>query len=615
MRLFPFLIKILIIFAYSLLTLISFDKMNIRKALLIAAVAVSNVAVAQDGISKSYFDKNETQLMSEGNLKDGHENGRWTYYYRNGKKYKEVDFYMGIVNGRVAYYYENGTLMNEGMVVNNQTVGPYKEYFNDGTLKTEGQYRNGDKDSIWNHYNIVSRLVMVEHCQNGVCKVMEAWDNAGTKLVDSGNGIYKEYLSDEKTLKEEGRYKNGLKDSTWVTYWNNGNKLTVMNFKEGQPTGEVLTFYESGKKRSIENIENGEYKLWYENGNLSTSGYMKDSERDSVWKYFSQDGILMREGSYLKGKKQGLHTAYFPSGKKESEIQYRNGLKEGHAVWYRRDTTSQQKNRMVKHMEGDFAADIQTGHWTYYQIDGKVGNEGEYENGKMAGLWTWYYDTGEVWKKGTYKNGERNGVYTVFFENGKIFYTGNFKDNKEEGFWKRFHESGRPEMEGCFHNGMMDSIWKEWFPNGVLRYEISYKSNMKDGLVVYYDETGMKTMINTYRNGKYNGKFIQYNETGVAVVDGQYIDDKKTGEWIYRQADSKIVRKENYNDGRPSGTWTEYYPNGNIQTRKSYSKTGVIDGRMIKYDRYGKVTYEAQYSNGKLVRIIQQAGGTNMPNY
>jgi antitoxin component YwqK of YwqJK toxin-antitoxin module len=320
----------------------------------------------------------------------------------------------------------------------------------------------------------------------------------------------------------------------------------------------------------------------------------------------------MSQGNYKVGLRDGVHQNFFPDGRLESEITYKLGKKDGHAIWYTTDTTGK---KHLKHIEGEFKNDIQNGHWIYYQAGNQIGNEGEYLDGKMSGLWTWYFDTGDVWKKGNYKNGLRNGLYTVYFENGKVYYTGVFKDDKEEGLWKRYNESGRPEIEGCFHGGKMDSIWKEWFDNGVLRYEITYKNNLKDGPVIYYDETGMKTMIITFKEGAYDGKYTQFNETGVAVVDGQYVMDKKNGEWIYRQADSKIIRRENYNLGRPSGTWTEYYPNGTPQTQKSFNKNGALDGKYMKFDRYGKTTYEAVYSNGKLKQVLKQPGGAQNNPY
>ncbi|MBR2201338.1 MAG: hypothetical protein IJ894_11430, partial [Bacteroidales bacterium] len=177
---------------------------TLQSIILAAAIALPSVVYAQDEHIVTYYDKNETVKKSEGDMKDGHENGRWTYYYRNGKKYKETDFYMGVVNGRVAFYYENGNLMNEGNVVNNRTTGAYKEYYEDATLKAEGFYDNNKKDSLWKYYNIVGRLITVENCKDGQCITKDAFDNSGTQMVKDGNGEFKAYYPDEKTVQEQG---------------------------------------------------------------------------------------------------------------------------------------------------------------------------------------------------------------------------------------------------------------------------------------------------------------------------------------------------------------------------------------------------------------------------
>ena len=533
--------------------------------------------------SVTYFEKSEIK-MSEGYLTDGQQHGKWTYYYKNGKIYREVEFFMGAINGRVTYYWENGKIQSDGYIYNSKLNGLYKEYYEDGTLLKEGKYADNKKDSIWKTFNIVGRLKLKEDCDKGLCKVVEAFDNSGVQMVKDGNGKFKEYFPDEKTISEEGNYKNGLKDSLWTTYYSNKNTASKITYKNGEPTGKILTFYENGSKRSEEQVENGEYLVWYLGGGLKSKGFMKNSLKDSLWSSYDEKGGLL------------------------SEINYKNGEKDGHAIWYRYDTTNKKQPKLVKYYEGDFKADVQTGHWIYYQSDGTLGNEGEYANGKMSGVWTWYYDGVNVWKKGVYKDGERNGEYTVYFENGKVYYTGIFVNGKEEGLWKRWFENGKPEIQGCFHDGKMDSVWKEWFSNGILKYEINYKNNLKNGVVIYYDETGQKTSIQTFKDGVLHGKFTQFNETGIPVIDGSYLYDKKDGEWLYRQADQKILRKEYYKNGRPSGTWQEFYPNGNPQSQKSFNKNGVLEGKFIKYDRYGKVTYEAVYTDGKLSKVIQQQG-------
>jgi len=454
--------------------------------MLLIVAAFSQIVVAQNQSENSvtYYENTEIK-QSEGKLNNGHPDGRWKYYSKSGKIYKEVDYFMGVVNGRVAYYYENGKLKNEGSIFNNKATGSYKEYYENGTIKSEGIYNQNVKDSVWNYYNILGKLILREVWTDGSSKITDAYDNQGNQLVKNGNGNFVSYFPDEKTVKEQGAYKDGKKDGNWTTFYVNGKTASKITYTDGNPTGQILTFYEDGSKRSEEHVENGVYKLWFQNGNLQTEGFMKNNERDGHWVAYDESGTKLSEGDYVQGKKNGLHTIYFYNGEKESEINYKNGEKDGHAVWYRRDTTKKSSVKMVKHIEGNFVGDVQNGHWIYYQIDGTIGNEGEYLDGKMSGLWTWYYDGKKIWKTANYQNGERNGLYTVYYENGQVYYTGNYKDNKEEGFWKRFHENGKPEIQGCFHDGKQDSVWKEWFDNGVLRYEINYVQNKKDGVVIY----------------------------------------------------------------------------------------------------------------------------------
>ena len=223
----------------------------------------------------------------------------------------------------------------------------------------------------------------------------------------SADGTYITYYADEKTVKEQGEYKDGLKEGLWKTFFNNGNVATKKSYVKGNPTGTSYTFYEDGKKRSVENIENGIVSFWYQNGKKQSEGRMKDNLRDSVWTFWNEDGAVTSSGLYRKGLKEGLHKEFFPDGRKESEINYSAGKKNGHAVWFRTDTTAADKKTIVKHFEGDFVNDVQTGHWIYYQITGKKGNEGDYADNKMTGLWKWYFEDESIWRTAVYKNGEK----------------------------------------------------------------------------------------------------------------------------------------------------------------------------------------------------------------
>ena len=169
--------------------------------LLLALMASAALSVsAQDEYVVTYFEKTEIK-ESEGQLKNGHPDGRWKYYNRKGVLTKEIDYYVGAVNGRMAYYYENGKLKSEGFVYNSKAQGEYREYNSDGTPKVSGRYLDSKKDSIWNYYNINGTLIFVEKCNPSGCLAVSAFTNTGKPLFENGNGTYITYYADEKTVK------------------------------------------------------------------------------------------------------------------------------------------------------------------------------------------------------------------------------------------------------------------------------------------------------------------------------------------------------------------------------------------------------------------------------
>ena len=190
-------------------------------SLLVVLATTFVSASAQDEYVVTYFDKTEIK-ESEGQLKNGQSDGRWKYYNRKGVITKEIDYHSGVVSGRMAYYYDNGNLQSEGYVYQNKAQGEYHEYNRDGSLKVSGRYLNSNKDSIWNYYNINGTLIFVEKCSPSGCLAVSAYTNAGKPLFENGTGTYITYFPDEQTIKEQGDYRDGLREGLWKTYFING---------------------------------------------------------------------------------------------------------------------------------------------------------------------------------------------------------------------------------------------------------------------------------------------------------------------------------------------------------------------------------------------------------
>ena len=52
--------------------------------------------------------------------------------------------------------------------------------------------------------------------------------------------------------------------------------------------------------------------------------------------------------------------------------------------------------------------------------------------------------------------------------------------------------------------------------------------------------------------------------------------------------------------GDETGLCTEFYPNGNLKSKKYY-KNGLIQGKYVEYHKNGKILAYGQYTNSKKI--------------
>ena len=81
-------------------------------------------------------------------------------------------------------------------------------------------------------------------------------------------------------LKAKGQFKNGKRDSLWISYYPNGNKQSENYYSNDLLSGNTVSYYENGKLRYVgfylEGKKHGKWMLWdlegkqkviqYENG-------------------------------------------------------------------------------------------------------------------------------------------------------------------------------------------------------------------------------------------------------------------------------------------------------------------------------------------------------------
>jgi antitoxin component YwqK of YwqJK toxin-antitoxin module len=325
------------------------------------------------------------------------------------------------VTGRVITIkrYNKGSLVERQKInrfdENNEKTGEWIEFYTGLKIKSISNYKNGLLDGYYKEYNQLGKLTLtllynegklVERVdeKNAEIKVVEKRDSEGN-IIESGpfmdgtpvgihktfdnagnitgsmiyddlgnivsNGIidregnkqgeWKDFFNTGKRKKDEGAYKNNLRDGKWIFYFENGNTEQIGSYKNGKENGEWIRYFESGKTYVDENFysgkEDGMYTEYDSLGNVITQGEFLEGEKegdwivkindfmakgkyvagllDGKWKYFYDDGTLMFEGNYIQGNADGKHRYYYPDGSLKEERIYASGIPD--KIWKKYD--------------------------------------------------------------------------------------------------------------------------------------------------------------------------------------------------------------------------------------------------------------------------------------
>ncbi len=79
----------------------------------------------------------------------------------------------------------------------------------------------------------------------------------------------------------------------------------------------------------VEGMRHGDFRFYYENGNLEVQGQMDHNKNIGKWQYYYMTGELESEGNFVDNNPEGKWTLYFPSGKIMEEGIFTNGKRVG----------------------------------------------------------------------------------------------------------------------------------------------------------------------------------------------------------------------------------------------------------------------------------------------
>jgi TonB family protein len=176
---------------------------------------------------------------------------------------------------------------------------------------------------------------------------------------DSGSVLYNllEFYSDNtrKTLGTVSKFEPTLVyEGQVVTFYKNGKKRDVANYKNGQQTGERYLYYKNGRLKQRDNLQKIEdlnhskspvtwqYKLWEY---YDSTGVVLVKDGKGIFKTLDEAPKIYEEGPYSNGVKEGIWHGTFLKENASYEERYENGkliwgkakLKDGSITEYTSD--------------------------------------------------------------------------------------------------------------------------------------------------------------------------------------------------------------------------------------------------------------------------------------
>ncbi len=115
----------------------------------------------------------------------------------------------------------------------------------------------------------------------------------------------------------------------------------VKTQREYHPDGSLKIEYTYYLDDNNKRIYHGTFTKWHMNGVIMIQGTYRDGKKDGVWKECLPNGVTRYEGSYVNDIKEGVWIYYYDIGNKHFEGSYHQGQK--HGTWIEYINTKEEK--------------------------------------------------------------------------------------------------------------------------------------------------------------------------------------------------------------------------------------------------------------------------------
>ncbi len=347
---------------------------------------------------------------------------------------------------------------------------------------------------------------------------------------------------------------------------------------------------------------NGFWKNYYKTGILKSQGNRKNFELDSLWNFYNEDGNIILEINYKKGKKNGFRTTY--QGNEITKENFIDDIKQGYTLVYFTNNKIKNKTPFVNGLEEGIARDYDKNGNIVQLITYKKGyvlnreRINRYDADTLAhGSWKWFSDDETiVLIDGNFKHGLKHGYFKEYDQKGNLLSATKYVDGE------KFEKA--EELQKL-------DIRTDYYPNGKIKVVATYtKDGVPEGVRREYNENGDVQKSFIFRFGKLIGEGIftdaghkqgnwkEYYIDGKLQAVGNYINNLREGIWKYYYKNGQLEEIGKYIAGEPDSVWTWYHKNGKILREENFYN-GLPDGLLTEYDRNENLITQGEYLEGK----------------
>ncbi len=192
----------------------------------ILALMVVSLGYSQNSKYKYYDDNHKVvdkedatfyRIIKTNSKGDYH--GEIRDFYMTDTLKNSTNYNNGLREGLSISYFKNGKKRSESMYVGGLQKGSHISYYQNGGIKTQEKYE--------------IHKVPDDGGRRSIFQLVHGWDSLGIQQVIDGDGYFSYYHSNGE-IDSRGKYKNGVKDSTWIGYKNTGRLYYKEKYSKGK---------------------------------------------------------------------------------------------------------------------------------------------------------------------------------------------------------------------------------------------------------------------------------------------------------------------------------------------------------------------------------------------